>query len=79
MSRFKIDHDKPVPAQARDLMALFGPRAYGVARRMQRRNFRRADRARYWAAVARAIRHARIEDQVRPFSPPARRPASGER
>jgi hypothetical protein len=47
-------------------MALFGARAYGVARRMQRRNFRKGDRARYWAAVARAIRHARMEDGFLP-------------
>lgn len=63
MSRFRVDHGKPVPVQAGDLMALFGPRAYGVARRMQRRNFRKADRARYWAAVAREIRHARMAER----------------
>lgn len=63
MTRMKFDHDCPVEAQARRLIAVFGARAYGVARRMQRRNFRKAERARYWAAVARAIRHARTGDQ----------------
>lgn len=59
MTRFKFDHDSPVEAQARRLIEIFGARAYGVARRMQRRNFRKPERARYWAAVARAVRHAR--------------------
>ncbi|WP_146618800.1 hypothetical protein [Rhodoplanes elegans] len=59
----KFDHDSSVEVQARRLIEVFGARAYGVARRMQRRNFRKADRARYWAAVARAIRHARTVEQ----------------
>ncbi|MFL9827846.1 hypothetical protein [Rhodoplanes sp. SY1] len=59
----KFDHDSPVEAQARRLIEVFGARAYGVARRMQRRNFRKPERARYWAAVARAVRHARADEQ----------------
>lgn len=63
MTRMKFDHGSPVEAQARRLIAVFGARAYGVARRMQRQSFRKADRARYWVAVARAIRHAGAGDQ----------------
>ncbi|RAI39904.1 hypothetical protein [Rhodoplanes roseus] len=65
MTRLKFDHDRPVAAQAKAMMEIFGTRAYGVARRMQRRNFRKAERARYWAAVARAIRHARTVERTR--------------
>ncbi|RAI31970.1 hypothetical protein [Rhodoplanes serenus] len=65
MSRIKIDHQVPAATQARLLLVVFGARAYGVARRMQRRNFRRPERARYWAEVARAIRKGRAGDSVR--------------